>query len=222
MIDRAPLSDIREITATTVAGMSDHDRDEMAIPSYLHANPLIRWLMWRRYEVLAKLIGERSGPTVLEFGCGMGLFLPELNRRFDRVFAIDLFPDYAKALCERRALNTQFVATLDEIPDVDIDVIVAADVLEHLDDLPAFSANFARILKPTGKLLVSGPTENLIYRLGRLLAGFGGKGDYHHTNIDRLIEDISTHGFTHVRTIGLPFSLPPRLFKICEFSKADH
>lgn len=220
MIDRVSISEIRDITAAAVAGMSDHDRDEMAIPSYLHTNPLIRWLMWRRYEVLAKFIGEESGRTALEFGCGMGLFLPELNQRFDRVFAIDLFPDYAKVLSDRRALDTRFVATLDEIPNFEIDVIVAADVLEHLEDLPAYLSKFARVLKAGGKFLVSGPTENLIYKLGRVAAGFAGKGDYHHTNIDRLIDDITASGFSHVRTIELPLPILPSLFKICEFAKA--
>jgi SAM-dependent methyltransferase len=219
MIDRISINDIRDITATAVVGMSDHDRDEMAIPSYLHQNPMIRWLMWRRYDVIADFIDGKSEQTVLEFGCGMGLFLPELNRCFDRVLAIDLFPQYAKALNERRTLNTQFVAAIDEISESEIDVIVAADVLEHLEDLPAYLNEFRTILRNGGRLLVSGPTENLIYQLGRVAAGFGGKGDYHHTNIDRLIEDIATNGFSHTRTVGLPFPILPNLFKICEFTK---
>ena len=218
MIDKASLSDIREITAATVTGMSNHDRDEMAIPSYSHTNPLVRWLMWRRYEVLAKFLGAGSERTALEFGCGMGLFLPELGSRFDRVFAVELFPDYAKILCARRALDTHFVPTLDEIPNSEIDVIVAADVLEHLENLPTYLSKFANILKPAGKLLVSGPTENLLYKLGRVAAGFHGKGDYHHTNVNRLIEDITAHGFMHVRTVPIPFPIIPSLFKICEFS----
>ena len=86
MIERVPVDEIRDITATTIAGMSDHDRDEMAIPSYLHANPLIRWLMWRRYETIARFLDRVDGDTAFEFGCGLGLFLPELNRRFDTVY----------------------------------------------------------------------------------------------------------------------------------------
>jgi 2-polyprenyl-3-methyl-5-hydroxy-6-metoxy-1,4-benzoquinol methylase len=220
MIERVSSNDIRKITAAAVAGMSDHDRDEMAIPSYLHPNPLIRWLMWRRYETIAAFLGDTKGQVALEFGCGMGLFLPELHRHFQRVFAIDLFPDYAVALSARRGLSTNFVAELDEIPDATIDVIIAADVLEHIEGLPAYLAKFSARLNKGGRLIVSGPTESMIYKLGRVVAGFGDKGDYHHTNIDRLIDDITSHGFDHLRAVRLPFPVPPTLFKVCEFRKA--
>ena len=70
-------NEIRNIVSVPVVKMSDHDRDEMAIPSYLHGNPLVRWLMWKRYEIIAKLSKIESGDTVLEFGWS-GLFLPTL------------------------------------------------------------------------------------------------------------------------------------------------
>ena len=28
--------------------MSADDRDEVAIPSYIHPNPMMRWMAWRR------------------------------------------------------------------------------------------------------------------------------------------------------------------------------
>ncbi len=34
--------------------LSPEDRDEMAIPSYLHPNPAMRWMAWRRVEVIAR------------------------------------------------------------------------------------------------------------------------------------------------------------------------
>ncbi len=217
---KTAVSEIRDITTSTLAGMSDHDRDEMAIPSYLHGNPLIRWLMWRRYEAIAQYLDDVDGNAALEFGCGLGLFLPELNARFDRVFATDLFPDYARTLSERRGLTTRFVANVGAVPDASLDVLVAADVLEHIRDLPAYLAEFALKLKPGGRLIISGPTENYLYRLGRIIAGFGGKGDYHHTNIDRLIADITQGGFKPLRTRRLPFRVAPALFKIAEFANA--
>jgi len=220
MIKRVPLGEIRHITGTVVAGMSDHDRDEMAIPSYLHANPLVRWLMWRRYETIARFLDDVNGTSALEFGCGLGLFLPELKRRFDTVTAIDLFPDYAQALCERHELGIRFAENLGAVADASLDVIVAADVLEHIEDLPAYVAEFGLKLKPDGRLIVSGPTENKLYQLGRIAAGFRGKGDYHHTNVDRLLVDICANGFVHRRTRRLPLPLLPALFKICEFTKA--
>ena len=219
-MEKTTTSEIRDITTSTLAGMSDHDRDEMAIPSYLHGNPLIRWLMWRRYEAIAQYLDGVDGNTALEFGCGLGLFLPELNGRFDRVFATDLFPDYAETLSQRRRLHTRFVPNVGAVPDASLDVLIAADVLEHIRDLPAYLTEFALKLKPGGRLIISGPTENRLYQIGRVIAGFGGKGDYHHTNIDRLIADITAQGFVPLRTRRLPFRFAPALFKIAEFANA--
>ena len=217
MITKATRHEIRTIVAADPHGITAHDKDEMAIPSYLHANPLIRWLMWRRYEVIARLLGARGTETVLEFGCGIGLFLPELNRCCARVIAIDRFPQYAQRMNTLRKLNVEFVDEITTVPDQSLDAIVAADVLEHIEDLPRYLSLFRRKLRASGRLIVSGPTENPLYKLGRLMAGFGDKGDYHHTNIDRLIVDINTQGFEPQRIVRLPLPLPPSLFKICEF-----
>lgn len=91
-----------------------------------------------------------------------------------------------------------------------MDIIVAADVLEHIDvdKLDKFLITFYQKLKGRGRLIVSGPTENFVYRIGRIIAGFAGKGDYHHTNIDRLIEKIQKY-FILEKTNYLPFKVPP-------------
>jgi len=216
-LQRLPQELIVEILELQVDGLSEHQRDEMAIPSYLHANPLIRWLMWRRYEVIAALAAFDRSMTVLEFGCGVGLFLPTMARECARVYAVDLFPQFAEQLAARLGLSIAFVAAVEEIPDASLDRIIAADVLEHLEEPAAYFDLFVRKLKPGGELVVSGPSENLVYRIGRLVAGFGDKGDYHHTNIDRLAEDIARAGFAPVACVPLPFRFLPVLFKVCSF-----
>lgn len=205
---------LREPIARDIPGSK---RDEMAIPSYLHPNPLIRWLMWRRYEVAADLAQLSTENAALEFGCGIGLFLPTLAAACRRVYAIDIFPEYARRLSEQRHLGVVFPEHLDEIPDATLDLIIAADVLEHLPDVEAYLAGFHRKLKPGGRLVVSGPTENLIYKIGRVVAGFGDKGDYHVSNIDLLLVQIANCGFRLIRERNLPFSLPPHLFRVAVF-----
>ncbi len=220
MIPRTGTAEIRALTGRVVDGMSEHDRDEMAIPSYLHGNPLIRWLMWRRYETIAAMLPAGAGGAVLEFGCGVGLFLPHLCERYETVYAVDLFPQFARALAAERELAVAFPEEVAEVADGSLDAIVAADVLEHLEeDLNRYLALFRRKLKPGGALLVSGPTESPFYRLGRVAAGFGDKGDYHHTNIDALIAAIAGAGFSSGPLRRLPFSFLPCLFKICQFTR---
>ncbi len=221
MIRRLSVSELRELTAADIPRISDYDRDEMAIPSYLHKNVLIRWLMWKRYEYIAGLARFTKDMSALEFGCGTGVFLPELDRSCGTVYAIDIFPEFAKTLCEQLELKVRFVDDVAEVPAGALDVIVAADVLEHIedDDLTTYLALFLDKLKDDGRLLMSGPTESVVYRIGRAVAGFGDKGDYHVTNINKLIRRIQDRGF-HLQTLKtLPFKIPPFLFKVCEFTR---
>jgi 2-polyprenyl-3-methyl-5-hydroxy-6-metoxy-1,4-benzoquinol methylase len=218
VIARTSRDEIRHLVDARVPGMTAHDRDEMAIPSYLHWNPLIRWLMWRRYEVVAELAALGPATRVLEFGCGIGLFLPTLAARAGTVYAVDRFPQFAKALVASRGLAVTFVDSVEAVADATLDTIVAADVMEHLEAPREWAALFRRKLVSGGRLVVSGPTETVLYQLGRLAAGFAGKGDYHHTDITRLQDDITAAGFRLAGGRGLPFAMPPHLFKVLAFS----
>lgn len=221
MIKKIPVQKLREVASKNVSRISNHDKDEMALPSYLHRNFLIRWLMWRRYEQISYLAAFTGDMSVLEFGCGLGVFLPELDEKCRKVYAIDIFPEYAKLVTKELNLNTHFINNLSEIPNNSLDIIIAADVLEHIKDkeLVGYLEVFSEKLQTSGRLIVSGPTENIVYQIGRLIAGFADKGDYHNTNINKLISVICSY-FDLERTKYLPFRWPPFLFKICEFIKS--
>jgi SAM-dependent methyltransferase len=215
-IDRPSRVEIARLVAEDL-GLPQAVTDEMAIPTHTHSNPLIRWLFWRRYVEIAELAAFGADMTVLEFGCGIGVFLPTLCLNSGRVLALDLFPQYAMRLARNRNLDVHFPENLDAIEDNSLDRVVAADVLEHIDDLGVVLSGFRAKLKPGGRLLMSGPTESVIYRLGRVIAGFGDKGHYHVTNVEHLRSDISSRGFELLRTRNLPFPIPPHLFRVHEF-----
>ena len=217
IVTKPSLDELREAVSLEVPGMSPGDFDEMAIPSHLHPNPLIRWLMWRRYELIAKICKFQSDQHVLEFGCGSGIFLPTLARNCGAVYAVDLFPQFAERLARRRGLDIRFSENVSSLADHSLDIVIAADVLEHFDDPSEILAELSLKLKPGGRLIISGPTENLAYRIGRVLSGFGDKGDYHHTNIHALVRLIEKFGFVRTASYSLPFRFLPHLFRIVEF-----
>lgn len=219
MIHKLPRSKIQEFVSLDVKGISERNKEEMAIPSYLHINPLIRWLMWKRYEFIAELAKPTKDMAVLEFGCGIGVFLPTLSNLAGSIYAIDLFPDYAKNLVKNLRLPVMFIDHLSSLTEESVDIIIAADVMEHLDDPTRYILIFKNKLKRRGKLIVSGPTENIAYKLSRIFAGFGKKEKYHHTNIDELRTVIEKSGFRLIETRTLPFKIPPFLFKIFEFER---
>jgi predicted TPR repeat methyltransferase len=219
---------IPKATLIRMAGaLSAAERDEMAIPSYLHPNPLMRWMAWKRVEVLAtrmdRLFAERpvtaDSRIVVDFGCGTGVLFRETGRHADHIYGIDLVLDAARLLVDELHLNNVTLLSPAEaeqrIPESSVDLVVAAEVLEHLDDPEATLRFFSSRLRPGGKLLISVPTENSLYRLGRRLAGF--RGDYHVHHASTIHEKILRCGFEEVRIEKVPFGGPLSIYWIADY-----
>ena len=160
--------------------------DEQALPAYTNPNPLMRWLFWQRIKAVLDFLDTIPHlDTVLDFGCGPGVMLPYLNRRAIRVFAIDLDTTIAEKFASENAfIEVIFSQSIDRVLNgyaQSCDAILALDVLEHINNINEVLQSFVTMLKPGGFLIVTGPTENLIYRIGRWLAGYS--GEYHQRNI---------------------------------------
>lgn len=215
-----PAQPLLRAVVEQAADIPSGQRDAMAMPTYLHPNPLIRWLFHRRYRVIASLLDVPVGARVLEFGCGIGALLPSLVAAGLDVWALDIELSCARDLARRTGIGVTFVDSLGAVPDASVSAIVAADVLEHVDDLPDLLGEMRRVLEPGGALIVSGPTENVAYRIGRLIAGFGGKGEYHHADARAVERAIARSGMTPERTVTLPLRVPPHLFRIVRFRRS--
>ncbi len=198
--------------------LSGHDRDEMAIPSYLHDNPALRWMAWRRVDVVGALLQQVCPPggTVLDFGCGTGVLFETALARADRVYGVDLVLDAAALLKERRGLQrVELVPAADaptRVAPGSVDLVVAAEVLEHVDDLPRSFSFFRRVLRPGGHLLVSLPTENRAYRFGRRLAGF--TGEYHEHDAGSVDAALRTGGWRRLRRRRIPLPGPLTIYEV--------
>lgn len=198
------------------------DRDDMAIPSYLHWNPLINWLFWKRLDAVYSFLPDRQLNSIMDYGCGIGSLLPALNQKANRVIGVDKRPQLARELVKIEQLPRTDIYDLtqfNDISDSSLDVITSADVLEHVDDLPWLVQQFRKQLKSDGILIVSGPTENALYRLGRKIAGFS--GEYHVRTIEDIDQEILRAGFHKRGLVKLPLQLLPQelsLFHIFSYT----
>jgi predicted TPR repeat methyltransferase len=206
--------------------VSDDDRDEMAIPSYQHRNPLLRWMAWRRLEVVAEFFRESCGKindgaahTVMDFGCGTGVLFDESSQVADQVYGVDIVLDPARLLVDAWGLEKVVLLTPAEaekkLPPQSIDTIIAAEVLEHIEPLDDTLAFFRDRLRPGGTLLVSLPTESLLYRFGRRLAGF--EGHYHQSNAASIHRQILGAGFEQLRMQKIPAPGPLAIYWVVEY-----
>ena len=177
---------IRKVLADSEQGRMD----EAGFPAYSHPNPFINWLFWQRLQVVMNYI-EKDAPYehVLDFGCGSGVMLPFLCEISQRVTAmdIDLLPfervSHLRAFPTNLQVHDAREITLKDLPKASFDIIVATDVLEHVADLPGILTDMETLLKPGGQIIISGPTENILYKIGRKLAGPEYSGDYHERGI---------------------------------------
>ena len=194
-------------------------RDEMAIPSYLHWNPLIRWIVAKRMRTVIAMLELKRDQALLDFGCGTGMLLLQLEPGFIHYSGADLELGPARTVLAAHGRNEARLfekeAWNEEIDDHSLDGIVALEVLEHVDDVSGLAERFKAKLRPGGRLVVSGPTENAFYQLGRRLAGFS--GEYHHRTIFDICPDLSAAGFVEDARRRLPFGGPLTAFVVLRF-----
>ena len=192
--------------------------DEAGFPAYSHPNRLINWLVWQRLRTAMNYI-ENQAPyeKVLDFGCGSGVMLSFLAQHSRQVFAldIDLVPlermkKHIPLPAHVQVLNGKQISVTQLNPK-SFDLINALDVLEHVSDLPRTLSELLNLLKPGARLVVSGPTENTLYRMGRRFAGPEYSGEYHERGTVEIKRELAR--FAHVRQIAtLYWPLP--LFEV--------
>lgn len=211
------LSQAAGVARSLFTRYPEHALDEQAGPAYLQGFALSRWIFWQRIKKVIKLL-PAGGERCLDFGCGFGMMLPLLKRRFAEVRGVDLMPDLAQTYLHlwdeqtgQQHADIQITRDLDSagLPENSLDLILAMDVLEHVDQLPELLGAMARLLKPEGVLLVTGPTENWFYKFGRRLVGFS--GDYHVRDIYDIRNEMEQH--LRVSLAGRVF-FPVTLFHI--------
>jgi len=192
--------------------------DEAAFPAYANRNPLTSFLFWQRLRtVITHLNGRSEYQKVMDFGCGSGVMLPFLSRVSKQVVGLDLDLSPLRKMKSHVPLPGNVCTyelnqkKLREFRPGSFDVILALDVLEHVDNLSEILSDMCNLLAPEGQIIVSGPTENLAYRMGRKLSGPEYSGHYHVRNIYDIKEQLTK--FLRVSTIATLF-YPLPLFKV--------
>lgn len=152
---------------------------------YAHPNPLARWIFWQRLAVGLRTLQAHAprDVDVLDFGGGSGAFLPSLAACFRSVSVLD------RDLADARRVAAHYALPNVELQEADAasapatrryDVVIAMDVLEHFLDPEMPRRYLDACLQPEGLLLVSLPTENWLYRLGRFIVRKQKPADHYH------------------------------------------
>lgn len=162
---------------------------EAAIPAYANNNILIDYLFWKRIDhalLYVKKYGKNT--NVLDFGCGTGVVSYILAKEGYNVTALDIDLEPFKRVQEKIHFpkEIKFIEgdlMVQELHNKQFDIILALDVLEHIEDIDSYLSAFKKLMAPDGIIIISGPSENKLYQIGRKIAGKRFTGDYHVTNI---------------------------------------
>jgi ubiquinone/menaquinone biosynthesis C-methylase UbiE len=180
---------------------------------YTASNPAIRWLTMRwvaRLESVLDKVSAGGGDhdRALEVGCGEGVIAEKLAQRWKRVAALDLPDAGLRAEWQHRPGPDYLHADGQRLPFADrqFDVVVAAEVLEHLPDPERGLAEMARV--SARHLVLSVPREP-VFRSCNLLAGRYVKdlgntpGHLNHWSTRSFVRFVGTVG--RVRSVATPF-----------------
>jgi len=120
---------------------------------------------WRRYceathaAVLGLCPATLSG-SVLDLGCGTGLFLERMASRYPaaRLFGVDASRDML-AMARRKGMDRTCLVEGDlaELPfgDGQFDLVVSSSVLHFVDDWKRAVTECARVVRPGGRVVIA-------------------------------------------------------------------
>lgn len=209
------MSADRKLTADDVAHHYDAGYYADLARRYQRRNRFAR----QRIRNVFSLLPPLSGRRVLDLGCGMGTFTIECARLGALAVGVDPAPAALAAAKQvaraERVSNVRFLqADAAQLPmrDDAVDVVLAADLTEHLDDatLANVLGQARRVLKRDGTLILYTPDRRHIFewmRERRMLLG----PDPSHIGLRSaaaLAAAAAAAGFRVDRIVHLPSHIP--------------
>jgi ubiquinone/menaquinone biosynthesis C-methylase UbiE len=136
---------------------------------YIYQQPRI--MLWQRVLELAELDGDE---TVIDVGCGNGLYLGALEQRAHRglICGLDFSPGMLPAAADRAPGAALMVGDAQRLPFHDdiVDVALSMHMLYHVPDRAAAIAELRRVVRADGRVVVVTNSGQHLAELDDLLA----------------------------------------------------
>jgi len=180
---------------------------------YYAGNFIVRRFFWLRLYLLNHLMNRHvsSENSCLDFGGGSGVMAPTLTARFHQTTLIDINTEEAQKVLDYYCLQNveiikENIASMD-MKGKTFENIVAADVLEHFQDLSLPVNVLQKWLANEGLLFTSLPTENWLYVFLRKIFRQIKPVDHYHSayEVERYLK---SHGFSRIAGITVPLYFP--------------
>lgn len=140
---------------------------------HISKNPIMKFLNDKLKTDILKVLDNYNPKLILDVGCGEGFITYKLADKFKEafIFGIDIekeYIDYAREF--NSAANICYkVDEIDTLPTWDFDLIIATEVLEHLENPKDAIKKLKAVSNNGGIILITIPNEPY-FRLGNLCA----------------------------------------------------
>jgi phosphatidylethanolamine/phosphatidyl-N-methylethanolamine N-methyltransferase len=174
--------------------------------------------------------GLEAGPRILEVGVGTGLALDHYPRHA-KVTGIDLSPDMLKKAQQRaekkRLLHVERLEVMDatvlDFPDQSFDAVLALYVLTLVPDPEKALLEFARVLRPGGRIVVAshigandGFVADIEAKVAPLAKKIGWSADF---KLSRMTDWAHRTGLA--RFVGIKDTAPAGFFKVVTLERTE-
>lgn len=140
-----------------------------------------------KMPILRKALKLKQDDIFLDIGCGAGYFSAELSKKVKKVYGLDYSKTNIEAVKKRYGYikNIDFVlgdATNMPFKNNSFDVILATEIIEHIQDDNKFVKECHRVLKKNGRLIITTPCTNPTISVDwfRRLGGINMRSDFGH------------------------------------------
>lgn len=157
--------------------------------------PIVQKVYRDRLKLILRLIGNEKCNSVLDIGYGSGILFLELNKRFERMYGVDVHKNKEQVL--EMLTKEGLKAELEEgsifgLPysDEKFDCVVCVSVLEHLVNLKEAIYEMLRVLRKDGSIVVGFPVKNKITNMLFKLLGYN-SSEIHPSDHQTILNELS-------------------------------
>ncbi len=140
-----------------MAKVTDRNLEKAALrgePSYVW-----REGQQRRLEMILRAAGERARGTILENGCGVGMYVEHLSRFSGNVVGLEYDFERAARAAQRSPKIVNAAGESLPFPCETFDLVLSHEVIEHVRDDRTAVNEMVRVLKPHGRAVLFCPNR---------------------------------------------------------------